>query len=362
VSGVAQPSPAAGPPATAQPAADQPCVAVVIANWNGAVHLAPCLAALRRQTIRGRMAVLVVDNGSTDDSLALLARNADFVRVIANPTNTGFAAASNQGIVAAGFSEFVALLNNDAAPEPGWLAEMVRVMGEDPRIGICTPKVLAATDRRVFDNAGQALFADGLTRGRGRLQEDIGQFDRQEEVFGPSGCAPLLRRRMLDEVGLLDEGFFAYCEDADLAFRARLRGWRCIYVPTAVVSHHFSATTDAFSAFKALHVERNRVWLALKNLPLPLLLVSPAFTLLRYGWQAVGALTGRGASGRFVAAGSRSALAVILLRAYLQALRGLPRALRQRRDIQRTRTVSAWEVWRWLRRFGISARDIALME
>ena len=167
---------------------------------------------------------------------------------------------------------------------------------------------------------------------------------------------------MLDDIGLLDEHFFAYCEDADLAFRARLRGWRCVYVPTAVVYHKFSATGEPFSAFKALHVERNRFWLAVKNLPLPLLLISPIFTIVRYWWQAYGALAGHGASGRFTEQHSRGALLTILLRAYFQALAGLPRVLKQRRAIQARRTVSTGEVWNWLCHYGISARQMALLE
>jgi GT2 family glycosyltransferase len=340
----------------------EPKVVVVIPNWNGSEHLEECLAALQGQTLRERMSVMVVDNGSTDDSLAVLERHADLVTVIGNPENLGFAAACNQGILHDRASEFLALLNNDAIPEPSWLEAMIGAMGGDRRIGSCTPKVLSYDDRRRFDNAGHVVFADGLTRGRGRLHEDVGQYERQEEVFGPSGCAVLLRRAMLDDIGLLDEHFFAYCEDADLAFRARLRGWRCIYVPAAVVYHKFSAGGEPFSAFKALHVERNRLWLAVKNLPLPLLLVSPGFTLLRYMWQAYGALAGRGASGRFIEHHSRGALVTILLRAYLQSLRGLPRVLKQRRAIQSRRTVSTTEVWRWLRRYGVSARHVALLE
>ena len=339
-----------------------PKVAVVIPNWNGSKHLEECLAALRGQTLHGRMSVVVVDNGSTDDSPVVLARHADLVTVIANPENVGFAAACNQGMLHERDSEFVALLNNDAIPEPVWLESMIEAMDGDPSIGSCTPKVLSYDDRGRFDNAGHVVFADGLTRGRGRLHDDVGQYERQEEVFGPSGCAVLLRRSMLDDIGLLDEHFFAYCEDADLAFRARLRGWRCVYVPAAVVYHKFSASGEPFSAFKALHVERNRLWLAVKNLPLPLLIVSPGFTLLRYVWQAYGALAGRGASGRFTAHHSRGALVAVLLRAYLQALAGLPRVLNQRRTIQSRRTVSTAEVWRWLRRYGVSARHMALLE
>lgn len=351
----------AGDGATPAAATRPPLVTVVIVNWNGAEHLDECLASLQAQTLRAEMQVIVVDNGSRDGSLAVLHRHRDAVRVIANSANVGFAAACNQGIRASR-GEFVALLNNDVAVDARWLEALVGAMRRSPEVGSCTSKVLSYYDRRVIDNVGHVVYLDGLTRGRGRLERDRGQFERPEEVFCPSGCAALLRRRMLDEIGLLDEHFFAYCEDADLGFRARWRGWTCWYVPTAIVYHKFSASTAAFSPLKALHVERNRIWLAVKNLPLPLLLLSPACTLLRHGWQAAGALTGRGASGRFVAQQSHGALVAILVLAYGQALRGLPRALRQRREIHAHRTVSAWEAWRWWRRFGIGARQIALME
>lgn len=353
-------SAADAPPSTADNSPG-PLVSVVIANWNGAKHLDECLAALRAQTVRDTLEVIVVDNGSTDGSLEILHRFTDLVRVIRNETNVGFAAGCNQGIRASS-AAYIALLNNDAVAEPTWLAELVRAMRSSPEVGSCTSKILSYDDHAVLDNAGHVVFGDGLTRGRGRLQIDRGQFDREEEVFCFSGCAALLRRTMLDDVGLFDESFFAYCEDADLGLRARLRGWRCLYVPTAVVYHKFSASSEAFSAFKALHVERNRLWLALKDLPLPLLVLSPLFTAQRYWWQAYGALTGRGASGRFTERHSRLALARILITAYVQALAGLPRAWRERRSIQSRRTVSAIDVWHWFRSFGIDARQIALLE
>ena len=337
-----------------------PRVSVVIVNWNGAKHLPECLAALQAQTIRDQMEVVVVDNGSTDGSIDLLQRQAGFVKVLPNTTNLGFAAGCNQGIGASS-GEFIALLNNDAVVEPTWLEGLVRAIERAPDVGSCTSKILSYDDHNVFDNAGHVVFADGLTRGRGRLEVDRGQFDRVEEVFCFSGCAALLRRDMLEDVGTFDESFFAYCEDADLGFRARLRGWRCLYVPTAVAYHKFSASSEAFSPFKALHVERNRLWLALKNLPLPLLVLSPIYTLQRYWWQAYGAMTGQGASGRFAEQRSRGALLRILLRAYLEALAGIPRVWRQRRKIQASRKVSAVEVRRWLRAFGVGARQIGLL-
>jgi GT2 family glycosyltransferase len=339
-----------------------PVASVVIANWNGESHLRECLESLRKQTVIDQMQIIVVDNGSTDASLDLLAGYQDLIRLLRNGSNRGFAAACNQGI-AASSAPYVALLNNDAVVDPYWLEQLIQAMhkaGED--IGSCTSKILSYYDRGVFDNAGHVVFADGLTRGRGRLETDRGQYETIEEVFCASGCAMLLRRAMLDDVGLLDERFFAYCEDADLGFRARLRGWRCLYVPGAIAFHKFSAGSDAYSEFKALHVERNRLWLAVKNLPLPLLILSPLFTLARYFWQAVGALSGRGAAGQFTERHSRLGLVRILVRAQIEAMRELPEVLRARRAIQKRRTASAGEVWDWLRRYGISARSIALMD
>ncbi len=344
-----------------------PRVSVVIVNWNGREHLAECLATLRAQRLSASFEIIVVDNGSDDGSQALLAdlqaAPGPPLRVIANAANLGFATGCNQGIRASA-SPYIALLNNDTAVEPDWLAALLGAMERDATIGSCTSKILSYQDRTTIDNVGHIVFADGLTRGKGRLQIDHGQFAREEEAFCISGCAALLRRAMVDDIGLFDEAFFAYCEDADLGFRARLRGWRCVYVPTAVIYHKFSATSAPFSAFKALQVERNRLWLALKNLPGPLLLLSPLFTFQRYWWQGIGALTGRGASGRFVGdgVGSRGGLALLLLRAYGQALRGLPRVLRQRRAIQAHRTASTREVLTWLRRYGVSAKEIALLE
>ena len=348
-------------PRSLRPAAGSPRVAVVIPNWNGEPHLRTCLEALERQTLRLEMEVWVVDNGSTDGSVALVTELA-WVKLIRNHENCGFAAACNQAIIASD-SPFVALLNNDVVVAADWLERLLEVIVEAPRVGSCTSKVLNQTDPRVIDNCGHVLYADGLTRGRGRLEPDDGRFDRIEEVFCPSGCACLLRWEMLDDVGLFDEAFFAYCEDADLGFRGRLRGWSCLFVPAAVAYHRFSGSSvTAYSSLKALNVERNRLWLAVKNLPLPLLVMSVGATLARYAWQAVGALTHRGASGAFVRERSAPELMRILLASYRQGLVGLPRAWRQRRRIQARRTASILEILSWLRRFGVGARRIALLD
>ncbi len=311
--------------------------------------------------MRDAIEVIVVDNGSTDASLRILENYKGFVTLALNPTNLGFAEACNQGI-GQSQGEFIALLNNDTRVEPRWLEELVAVLVANPRAGCCTSKILCHSRPDVLDSAGLAIYPDGSARGRGRLERDLGQFEQVEEVFCPSGCATLLRREMLDDVGLFDEHFFAYCEDTDIGFRARLRGWSCLYAPRSIVYHKFSASSGAFSAFKALQVERNRVWVALKNLPLPLLILSPAYTLLRYLWKAYAILTKRGASWRFLENASFGEALRVLFSAYWQAFRPLRRLLRQRRQIQSRRRVSTLEVWSWMRRFKIGARELALLE
>src|SRR4051794_17162532 len=161
--------------------AGAPHVTVVIVNWNGRAHLDECLTSLRAQQLRDPFEIVVVDNGSNDGSADLLADHQALpgpsLRVIANGTNRGFAAANNQGIVDSA-SPFIALLNNDTAVEPGWLAALLDAMARDGLIGCCASKILSYQDHAIIDNVGHVVFADGLTRGRGRLQVDQGQYAR----------------------------------------------------------------------------------------------------------------------------------------------------------------------------------------
>jgi GT2 family glycosyltransferase len=334
-------------------------VSVIIPNWNRCDLLAECLAALERQTY-DPFETIVVDNGSTDGSAERVrARSGPRLRLISDAENLGYARAVNQGIAAAS-GELVATLNNDAVPDPGWIAALAEAAGRAPEIGMVASKILSFDDPRVLDGTGLLLYPDGSSRARGRLEEDRGQYDACEEALLPSGCAALYRRAMLDDVGLHDEAFFAYCEDTDLGLRGRLGGWRCAFAPKALVRHRYSASSGHYSATKAYLVERNRLWVAAKNFPADRLLASPFFTLARYAVQAYGALSGRGAAGRFARETSRGALAGTLLRAQRDALRGLPAALRKRRA-NRVR-VAREEIDRWFREFGIGVRELALKD
>jgi len=336
-------------------------VSVVIVNWNGREHLVTCIDSLLRQTLAGAE-IVVVDNGSKDGSLELLReRYGERVRVIELPDNLGFAGGANRGLLAAR-GRYLFALNNDTEVDPHCLDRLVRAADLHPDCGSFAPKILSFAERSVIDNVGHLLYPDGLSRGRGRLEADRGQYDREEEVLLGSGCAILLRRAMLADVGLFDEDFFAYCDDCDLGLRARLLGWSCRTVPGAVVYHKYSGSAGEYSPLKAFLVERNRAWVAVKCLPWPLLLSSPFFTAARLLVQAYGALTGTGAAGRFTSSHSAAALVRIFLRSLLAALRGLPAAWRKRRAIQSRRRVDAFEALRWVARYGMGVREIGLKD
>jgi len=338
-----------------------PLVSVIVVNWNGKAYLGECLNSLRHQAFLD-FEVIVVDNGSTDGSVDYVeSQFPELARILRNTKNTGFSRGNNQGIKAAR-GQYIALLNNDARADQDWLQELVKAAEEDGRAGMLASKIYLLGQSKVIDNVGHLIFRDGLNRGRGRLEEDRGQYDKKEEALFPSGCAALYRREMLDEIGLFDEDFFAYGDDTDVGLKGRLAGWKCLYVPQAVVHHRYSQSSGSYSPLKAFYVERNRVWIAIKYFPLSLLLTSPFYTCWRLLLQGYGALTGRGAAGKFSQEYSCWKLLRILVKAYVSAIRGLPKMWKKRREMKKLTRVDKGEILSWFKRFGISAREISLKE
>jgi GT2 family glycosyltransferase len=246
-----------------------PQVDLVIVNWNGLRHLPACFQALRVQTLTD-FQVWLVDNGSTDGSVDWVRRHAPQTRVLLNSRNRGFAAANNQAI-RAGHAPYVATLNNDTIADPTWLAELAHALDEAPRLGAAASLMLFADRSDMINSAGVAVDRLGIAWDRLGGRPVSASEAAPTTVFGACAGAALYRRAMLDDIGLFDEDFFAYLEDVDLAWRAQWAGWETVYVPGARVLHCHSATAGEGSPFKRRLLGRNKVWLILKNYPLPYL-------------------------------------------------------------------------------------------
>jgi len=319
-----------------------------VVNWNRRDLLKACLQSLTRQQINQPFEVVVVDNGSDDGSPEMVLNewgNNPLVPVVLlrNPENRGFCAANNQGF-AASDAEFVALLNNDAEAEPGWLAALASAFEGRPEVGMAASKVLVHEDPRRIDKVGHLIYPDGQNRGRGTGELDEGQYDRVEEVLWPDGCAAMYRHSMLDQIGGFDEDFFAYGDDAELGLRARIAGWKCLYMPQAVVRHHRGATLGLRSSRRLELIERNRVLLAVKLFPWSLLWVNPVYYAMRLGAGLWAAVTGQGEVGKFPGLRGKLQAALALLKGDLAALRMIPRMLGKRRGIKRIRKLSPRDV------------------
>lgn len=239
-------------------------VTVIIPNWNGMRFIGHCLDSLVLSDFLD-YDVIVVDNGSHDGSIDLIAREYPSIRCIEMGYNAGFAKACNAGIMAT-HSEFVCLLNNDVEVASTWLGALVKGLERHESCGMATSKMLFYDARDVINNAGDmfSIACKGGARGFG--QKDVGQYDTEEYVFGACGGAALYRRAMLDVIGLFDEDFFAFSEDVDLNVRAQLWGYRCVYVPTAVVYHVGSATAGFHSDRHVSLFARNDLYVLLKNI------------------------------------------------------------------------------------------------
>ncbi len=339
-------------------AGESPLISVIVVNWNRSALLRACLQSLERQE-GVRLEVIVVDNGSEDGSPEMVAREfGGFTRLIRNADNRGFCAANNQGIQTAR-GTFVALLNNDAEAEPGWLRALLRAFDAGPDIGMAASKIVTYEDPGRIDKAGHLIYPDGQNRGRGTGEPDDGRYDRSEEVLWPDGCAAMYRKKMLDQIGGFDEDFFAYGDDAELGLRARIAGWRCLYMPDAVVRHHRGSTLGLASSRRVVLIERNRVLLALKHFPWSLLWLNGFYYAARLAHGAWSSTQGSGETSHFKGLRGKLRLAGALLRGDLQAVRLVPRILRKRREMRKLSKLTPSQVRALLLSHRISLSELA---
>jgi GT2 family glycosyltransferase len=309
-------------------------VAVVIVNWNSGELLHHCLSALAKQTRRPDQ-VLVVDNASEDGSADGLDQAWPAVEVLRLNANLGFAAANNRA-VAALRTQWVALLNPDTVAEPGWLDALVGAAVSYPAFSMFASRLVLAADPARLDGTGDLYYTNGLAARRDHRRPSAAVATQPEEVFSACAAAALYQVEAFSAHGGFDESYFCYFEDVDLAFRLRLAGHRCLYVPDAVVRHVGSAVSGPRSAFTLYHGHRNLVWTFFKNMPLGLLAwYLPLHLLLNAASIAYFASRGH---------------ARTITRAKWDAMRGLPRILRERKRVQARRTVPAAAIRRVMSR------------
>ncbi len=314
------------------------------------------MQSLSRQT-GADFEVVIVDNSGQ----GLVGRNgtAPGARVIENACNAGFGTAINQGLRAS-TSPYVATLNDDAVAHAGWLAALVSALEARPDAGMCASQVRLFGEPRL-DSAGMLVARDGSSkqRGHGRLPED---FPVPEEVLLASGSSALYRRSMLEDIGGFDDHFFLYCEDTDLGLRARWAGWKCLYAPAAVVEHHYSLSAGRASPLKAYYVERNRLFVLVKNFPGRMLLAAPFVTLARYLWHIWYIFKGQGSAARFRAEGNAGPRMLwYVVRAHAALLGNLGRLWRQRREIRARARITPAVFRHLLRSHSIGARRMAAL-
>jgi GT2 family glycosyltransferase len=304
---------------------DRARVRVVVLNHNGGEDVLRCLSALEAtEWPADRLEIVVVDNASSDGSVEKIAADHPGVEVIPSGGNLGFPA-NNLALRDLSSVSYVALVNNDAFVEPGWLAPLVAAIESDGRVGAANALLLfEGRVPETVNNAGNEVLTSGYGRDRGFGATDLGAFREPVDLFAWCGAAVLLRPAYLADVGLFDEAFFLYYEDTDLSWRGQLRGWRYRFVPESRVHHRHSATAVAGSDTHRFHAERNRLLMLVKNAPARLALraalrfpLSTASYALRGDVHAV----------------------KLRVRSYASFLALLPRALRQRRPIRGRATV-----------------------
>lgn len=308
-------------------------ICVIIPNWNGKDVIAHALHSLSQQTIAHH--VIVVDNGSEDDSVEAIKKRFPKVEVIALRQNRGFAGGVNFGIRKAMKDKYsyIALLNNDAVADKNWLKSLALSLKDRPDVMIATGKLLR-NDHKHLDSSGEFIKHSGMPFPRGRDEIDRGQYEQAGYVFAASGGACLFRSVLFKEIGLFDEDFFAYYEDVDVSWRAQLAGYKVWYEPRALAYHRVGHTSKNLGGFTRYHSVKNYIMLYNKNMPGRIFWTrKPLFF-----WQLFRMMMGCIRDHQFGA----------YVRAIIWGLVHIPSTLKKRRKIQKKHRIGSAEIKEWM--------------
>ena len=333
----------------------KPLVTVIVLTINNLDLLRNCLTSIYSQDYEP-MEVVVVDNGSDEDVQGMLAEEFPESRMIRLEQNYGFAGGINRGVeISQG--KYVALINNDAEATHKWLSSMVSAAEANSKIAAIASIIIDGNKPKVLDSCGVGIGLDGMSRQAMRGMP-VPTLSQPKEVLLFSGCACLLRKDVLKEVGLFDEDFFAYCEDTDLGLRLRRAGWETVVAPGAYVKHFYSMTGGKYSLKKVYWVERNHFWVALKNFPWFLLFTIPFLTFIRYIIQGYSVLKGTSELYKFTKNINLQEIVSIYISAYIDMFKKLPDILAKRRKIHKKHRNRNVDMFHLIWKFHLSIDEI----
>lgn len=255
-------------------------VSIVIPNYNGKKYIETCILSLQKQTYKD-FEVIFIDNNSIDGSCEFVIKNYPLVKVIKLDNNYGFSSAVNKGIKESK-SEYVVLLNNDTEVESNWLEELIETIEKDKKIFSVCSKMVQYKDRSKIDDAGDEYNILGWAYKRGDGMP-VEKYSKNGQVFNSCAGAAIYRRKVFNEIGYFDENFFAYMEDVDISYRAKIHGYNNMYCSNAIVYHIGSATSGSkYNSFKVKLAARNNIYVIYKNMPTAQLLINLPFLLVGF--------------------------------------------------------------------------------
>lgn len=300
-----------------------PRISVVVLNWNGRKYLESCLSSIKNQSCRD-FEIVFVDNASEDGSAEYVKKNFNGIKVIKNKKNLGFAKGNNIGIENSK-GDYVLILNNDTEMDKNCLKELMNAAAKNPHTGMFAPKMLYSGTGKV-DSTGLQVSKSGLSKDIKDVKADV-----KTRPFCPCGGAAFYKREMLEDIKLCrdyyDSDYFIYMEDYDLGFRARLRNWECIAVPKATVYHVHGATMKKEPDKSVYLGVRNRLFTIIKNYPSSL--------FAKYFFHIM--LLQIAIFFRYLLKGKL----FVILRAYYDFAKSLPKFIQKRKLIQKNRKITA---------------------
>jgi len=308
-------------------------ITILIVNFNGSAYIRKCLESFKDQQ-NPSCRIIVIDNGSQDDSPSIVANEYSDIELVRMPENNGYGAAINEGLKRTS-SEIVVIANNDLFIDSHWSQKIYKAFSGYKKCGQIASKVLYWDEPQRINSAGTLIYSDLTAVNKGLDEIDNGQYDQVQEVFGAYGAIIAFRRCVFETIGYFDEEYFLFKEEDDITLRMRRAGWSSLFIPEAKVYHKRSANTKMFSPLKLYYSERNRIWNVMKHLSLHCVITTLPAVLLRYLANFSTGLGKSSRKGKAMAKARKVTLVFTIFHAWISAFKEAPVMLKRRKEYQK---------------------------